>query len=343
VDCSRMARSLAALVKGYREFDPRVNVVGVILNRVGSDRHLQLLSDSLAAIGIPIFGVFRREKDIQLPSRHLGLVPTGEVDGFGAIADRLADIGERCFNWGLLEPILESPSNRSKVMQRKSASYVLEEKERSVRIAIARDAAFNFYYPDNLEMLEAQGAELIYWSPLTDAQMPAADGLYFGGGFPEVFAEELAANKQVREGVRGAIANGMPTYAECGGLMYLSETLIDFDGKAWPMVGTLPQTVKMGKKLSLGYRKASAIAEGPMVDISQTVVGHEFHKSSIVETLRQPLFETRRYWGEAGNPQKEGYALSNLHASYLHLHWGHRPKLAQHFVSRCRAYAERLD
>jgi len=347
VDCGRMARSLAALVQGYRHFDARVQIAGVILNRVGSDRHLQLLSDALAAINMPILGVFRREKDIQLPSRHLGLVPTGEVNEFDAIAERLAAIGERCFDWPQLTPMLDysvpvqSVATERKMFGRKAVERKMVEavqRERKVRVAIAHDAAFNFYYPDNFEALEAQGAELIFWSPLADQTLPEADGLYFGGGFPEVFANQLAENKPIRTQLKQAIEAGLPTYAECGGLMYLSQTLIGFDGEAWPMVNAISQTVKMGGKLALGYRQAQALANGPLLAAGQTVVGHEFHKSNIVETLAKPLYETQRYWGETGEIQREGHHWQNLHASYVHLHWGDKPETVHRFLQQCTAF-----
>ncbi|MEL7329652.1 MAG: cobyrinate a,c-diamide synthase, partial [Cyanobacteria bacterium J06559_1] len=249
VDCGRMARSVAALVQGYRDFDRRVQVAGIILNRVGSDRHLQLLEDAIASTGLPILGVFRREKDIQLPSRHLGLVPTGEVGEFGQIVTRLAALGQRYFDWEKLEPLLGIEKGEGRADRATGGTPVQQggiDGSRGVRIAIARDAAFNFYYPDNFEALEAQGATLVYWSPLTDSELPKADGLYFGGGFPEVFAKQLAENVAMRHAVQRAISQGIPTYAECGGLMYLSQSLIDFEGEKWPMVGVIPQTVKMG-------------------------------------------------------------------------------------------------
>ena len=345
VDCGRMARSLAALVQGYRTFDPRVNVVGVILNQVGSDRHLQLLRDALDAINMPIYGVFRREKDIQLPNRHLGLVPAGEIRGFGEVAERLAVLGEGCFDWERLGYLLwkrsasdsAQPTAIAECSRRGSGGV---EKKR-VRIAIARDAAFNFYYPDNFEALIEQGAELIYWSPLEDEALPATDGLYFGGGFPEVFAERLSENKPMIAAIRQAVSQAMPTYAECGGLMYLSRALVDFDGRSWPMLGVIPQTVKMGERLVLGYRRGRAIADGPLLTKGQTVTGHEFHKSSVIETLKQPIYKTQRYWGELNTDQLEGYHQANLHASYVHLHWGHQPNIAKRFVQQCEKFAAR--
>jgi len=338
VDAQRMSRSLAALVQGYRDFDQRVNVAGVVLNRVGSDRHLQLLSDALCAISMPIFGVFRREKDIQLPDRHLGLVPTGEVSEFDEIAERLALLGERCFDWAALD-------SAQSTGKRTSSSEVSESEKivSSVRIAIAKDKAFNFYYPDNLEALAKQGAELVYWSPLKDKKLPDADGLYFGGGFPEVFAQQLSEHKVMKRAVIEAIAKGVPTYAECGGLMYLSSTIIDFAGKTWPMVGVIPQTVKMGGRLALGYRKAIATASGPLIEKDKAVIGHEFHRSSVVEPLNRPIYQTQRYWGEVEAVQAEGYGLGNLHASYVHLCWGDRPEIPQRFIQHCAQFKSRHE
>ena len=344
VDCGRMARSLAALVRGYRTFDNRVKIAGVLLNRVGSDRHLQLLSEALTQIKMPILGVFRREKDIELPSRHLGLVPTEEVGAFGKIAERLAQIGERCFDWEKLEPLLESEEVRERsveVIDLPDLPTRVSREHKQVRVAIARDAAFNFYYPDNFEILEAHGAELVFWSPLQDQTLPVVDGLYFGGGFPEVFAAELSENTSMRRSIRRAIEQGIPTYAECGGLMYLSKTLIDFAKQAWPMVGLIPQTVEMRKQLTLGYRSALSLADSPLLVDGQTVIGHEFHKSKVVEALACPAYKTQRYWEDVNEPEFEGYRLSNLHASYVHLHWGNQPQLAKRFVQSCLQYRQR--
>ena len=331
VDCGRMAQSLAALIHGYKTFDPRVKIVGVVLNRVGSDRHLELLSEALRAINVPIFGTFRREKDIQLPSRHLGLIPTEELSGFKQISDRLRELGERCFDWVQLEPWLRAEKGQP------VGARVVEKKR--VRIAIARDEAFNFYYPDNLETLTEQGADLTYWSPVRDKELPAADGLYFGGGFPEVFAPQLSNNREMMSAVDRAINSGIPTYAECGGLMYLSQVLRDFEGQEWPMVGVISQSVRMENRLTLGYRQATAMNTGPLLKKRQSVVGHEFHKSCVVKdeanTNRQPAYETRRYWGGTEPSQTEGYITPNLHASYIHLNWSHQPDIAKRFIQQC--------
>jgi cobyrinic acid a,c-diamide synthase len=208
-----------------------------------------------------------------------------------------------------------------------------------VRLAIARDRAFSFYYQDNLDILQELGAELVPWSPLTDSALPAnVQGLYFGGGFPEVFAQQLAENTRAREAVRTAILTGMPTYAECGGLMYLCEQIIDFDGQSWSMVGVLPTTTVMGKRLTVGYRQATALQDSPLLPAGAMVWGHEFHHSQLTVMSENPLFETRGYdqRGE-GKAATEGWRLHQVHASYVHLHWGGRPEIPAQFLQWCQS------
>ena len=226
LDCSRLSRSVAAIAYGYKSFDPRIQLAGVVFNRVGSDRHLELLKDALEPLQLPILGVLRRQDNITIPDRHLGLVPTAEMPEMDALIERLAELGNSCFDWQRLLPLVTPPaqSGLGEVLR-------VEEKPKiSIRIAVARDRAFSFYYQDNLDILQQLGAELVFWSPLSDAELPESiQGLYFGGGFPEIFAQQLAANTGAREAVRAAILTNVPTYAECGGLMYLSEQIIDFD------------------------------------------------------------------------------------------------------------------
>jgi cobyrinic acid a,c-diamide synthase len=325
LDCSRMSYSIAALVHGYRSFDPRLKFAGVVLNRVGSDRHLDLLKSALEPLGIPILGVLRRQAQIQIPDRHLGLVPTDELAGLGELIDRLARLGETCFDWSNLMPLLK--------MNQFSKIEIQEPKSTGVRIAIAKDAAFNFYYEDNLELLHQFGAELVFWSPLQDSKLPEnIHGLYFGGGFPEMFVEQLSQNLQARERVRAAIAQGIPTYAECGGLMYLCQQLKIFSDQTFPMVGTIPTTAVMGSRLTLGYRRAIALQDRPLLTQGTIVHGHEFHRSHLQDTPTTPLFELH----STGLPTTyEGWCDRNLHASYLHLHWGVMPELSDRFVQQC--------
>lgn len=329
IDCSRLSGSVAAIAHGYRSFDPRIKIAGVVLNRVGSDRHLSLLKDSLEPLQLPILGVMRRQDNITIPDRHLGLVPTAELPELNALIDRLADLGDTCFDWQRLLPLLKSESLSP------SASFSLSASS-PVRIAVARDRAFNFYYQDNLDLLQQLGAELVFWSPLEDAGIPKdIQGMYFGGGFPEVFAQQLAENSSVRDAVKMAILKGMPTVAECGGLMYLCEQIIDFEGKSWSMAGVLPTSAVMGGRLTLGYRRAVALQDNLLVKANTTVYGHEFHRSHLTLTPTQPLFETSRYDCEE-NMGCEGWGLpANIHASYVHQHWGESREIPQQFLKEC--------
>ncbi|MEH2041005.1 cobyrinate a,c-diamide synthase [Nostoc sp.] len=329
IDCSRLSGSVAAIAHGYRSFDSRIKIAGVVLNRVGSDRHLSLLKDSLEPLQLPILGVMRRQDNITIPDRHLGLVPTAELPELNALIDRLADLGDTCFDWQRLLPLLKSESLSP------SASSSLYSSS-PVRIAVARDRAFNFYYQDNLDLLQQLGAELVFWSPLEDADIPKdIQGMYFGGGFPEVFAQQLAENSSVRDAVKTAILKGMPTVAECGGLMYLCEQIIDFEGKSWSMAGVLPTSAVMGGRLTLGYRRAVALQDNLLVKANTTVYGHEFHRSHLTLTPTQPLFETSRYDCEE-NMGCEGWGLpANIHASYVHQHWGESREIPQQFLKEC--------
>lgn len=324
VDCSRLSYSVAAIVHGYRSLDPRLKFAGVVLNRVGSDRHLELLKSALE--DVPILGVLRRQDAIEIPDRHLGLVPTDELPGLTALIDRLAELGETCFDWTALMPLLATKSSQSQIKDVKAR----------VRIAIARDAAFNFYYQDNLELLKQAGAELIEWSPLNDPLPDQIDGLYFGGGFPEMFAETLSENDETRNAIRSAIQSGMPTYAECGGLMYLSEKIVDFSENAFPMVSAIPTTTVMRSRLTLGYRQATALQNTPIVEKNVSLRGHEFHRSTPTIEPDQPLFELTGL--SQSSIQYDGWSSPTLHASYLHLHWGATPEIPQRFVEHCTKF-----
>ncbi|MBC1268235.1 cobyrinic acid a,c-diamide synthase, partial [Trichormus variabilis FSR] len=209
------------------------------------------------------------------------------------------------------------------------------------KIAVARDRAFNFYYQDNLDLLQQLGAELVFWSPLTDGELPSGvQGMYFGGGFPEVFAPQLAANSRARDAVKQAILAGMPTIAECGGLMYLCEQIVDFEGQSWPMVGVLPTSAAMGGRLTLGYRRAVALQDGLLVNAGTHIYGHEFHRSRLITAPPQPLFETYRY-DCPENTGCEGWGFpKNIHASYVHLHWGESGEIPRRFIQQCAYFGE---
>ena len=331
LDCSRLSSSVAAIAHGYSTLDARVNIAGLVLNRVGSNRHLKLLQDALATINIPILGVLRRRDNIIIPGRHLGLVPTAEISQLEQIFARLAHIGKTCFCWSKICPLLKP---RIKPTEYKRLVPIAKGSS-PIRIAIARDRAFNFYYQDNLDILVELGAELVFWSPLQDEDLPEnIHGFYFGGGFPEVFAQQLAANQPLLNSIRQAIQAGIPTYAECGGLMYLCQKLVDFSQQTWSRVGVIPTTVEMTKSLTLGYRQATALQNTPLIKKNETVWGHEFHHSQLLATSAKPLWQLQGY-KSTHKTTTEGWQLAQLHASYLHLHFGEYLELPQQFLYCC--------
>jgi len=330
LNCASTSRSIAAIAHGYKTFDPRIEIAGLVLNRVASDRHLELLTQALEPLDLPILGVLRRQDDITIPDRHLGLVPTGELDNFQVLLERFAHLGKTCFDWEKLLPMIET--------SQKTENYsVLNpvEKMDKVRIAIAQDSAFNFYYADNLDLLRSMGAELIPWSPIKDGMLPKdIQGLYFGGGFPEVFAAELAENQSMKDSIKAVIQAGMPTVAECGGLMYLCDRLENFEQNLYEMVGIFPTTAVMGKKLTLGYRQALALQDSCLVKSGDRVWGHEFHRSTLTKSNSYPLFNMNGYDSHLQYPA-EGWHKYQVHASYLHLHFGAQPQLVERFLSHC--------
>jgi cobyrinic acid a,c-diamide synthase len=340
LNCSSTSRSVAAIAHGYRTFDPRIQVVGVVLNRVGSDRHLELLTQALEPLNFPILGVLRRQEEIALPDRHLGLIPAVEQQNLDTVIERLAYLGETCFDWEKLLPLLGphplAPSSNGRGVGR--CPELAEGGER-LRVAIAQDKAFSFYYADNLDLLESLGAELVPWSPLGDRTLPEnIHGLYFGGGFPEVFAAQLADNQPARQAVKAAIQAGMPTYGECGGLMYLCDRIIDFEQNAYEMTGIFPTAAVMGKRLTLGYRQATALQDSCLVKKGDRFWGHEFHRSTLADVPEQPLialegYESRQQFAP------EGWRRYQVHAAYTHLHFGAQPQLAERFLDHCAARA----
>ena len=352
IDCSRLSGSVAAIAHGFRSFNPDLKFAGLVLNRVASDRHLELLQDALQPLNLPVLGVLRRDEAVTIPDRHLGLVPAEELPNLHAAIDKLADLAAVSFDWEQLLPLLAATRNgggegSEQLLGRHSLpSAIITQKDDvvnslgkqfGVRIAVARDRAFNFYYQDNLDLLEELGAELVFWSPLDDSVFPDnVQGLYFGGGFPEVFAQKLSGNVLIRDAVRSAIFSGMPTYAECGGLMYLCDSIVDFDGNSWQGVGVLQTSAAMGKRLTLGYREAVAVMDSSVLTALDRVCGHEFHRSHLTVEPINPVYHSWRY-GKRGEVEAvaEGWGVCRVHASYLHLHWGARRDIPARFLQQC--------
>jgi cobyrinic acid a,c-diamide synthase len=277
---------------------------------------------------LPILGALQRQQGITIPERHLGLVPTEELSQVRGILEQLADLAQANFDWEGLLPLLRTTPTSVSPQEFSFPQY-------KCRIAIARDRAFNFYYQDNLDLLERFGAELVPWSPLVDTNLPPhTQGLYLGGGFPETFCEQLAANSPAKQAVKTAIQARIPTYAECGGLMYLCNGIIDFANQAWDMVGVLPTQAVMSPRLTLGYRQGTVLPDTPWLRVGETVWGHEFHRSQLTQPPSDPLYCLQGY--RDNSPTKaEGWYFPPLYASYLHLHWGEGLDIPRRFLSLC--------
>lgn len=324
LDAAAMARSAAAMVHGFRTFDPDVNVAGVIFNKVGSDIHEQLLREAVEGSGLPVLGALRRDARVVTPERHLGLVPVAERESsarraLDALAGAMAEHAD-----------LDAVVRLAGGAPRRSGPAWSPEAEAPVaagtRIAVARGPAFSFHYQENLELLEGAGAELVGFDPLTDAALPEGAGaLVLAGGFPEVFGAELSANAALRAQVRAFAATGRPVLAECGGLLYLCSEL---DGHA--MCGVLPARAEMSGRLTLGYREAVATASTPWLAEGQAVRGHEFHYSKVhaldPRALSAWRLSTRTF------ERLEGIVSGGVQAGYLHVHWAAHPDVARAFA-----------
>jgi cobyrinic acid a,c-diamide synthase len=326
VDASAMSGSVAALVHGYRTFDPTVKVAGVILNRVGSDGHETLLRDALAPGGVPVLGCLRRDDSLAWRDRHLGLVPVVEQpDAVRAGLGRLAAaVGSGCDLDALVRLARAAPN-------REVAGPPTAAAAGRCRLAVAAGPPFSFTYPDNLELLEQAGAELIPFDPLNDPCLPEpVDGLIAGGGFPEVFAAGLAANRPLLADLRARVAAGLVVWAECGGLLWLARQL---DGH--PLCGVIDADAHMTGRLSLGYRSATFALPTPLGPAGTAVRGHEFHYSTIA-----PAGDALELSGRFGRG-RAGWATPRLLASYLHLHLAGAPALASHLVATASTTAVR--
>ena len=338
-DAAKVARSVAAEVLGYQRFDPDLRIAGVILNGVGGPRHLEFCQPQIeATTGLPVLGYLPRREQLVQPERHLGLIPTVEGTVVREWYDTLiAQVEETIDLEGILRlaDTANPPEGVSQVhSQVYPQVYPAEPQPRRARIAIAQDKAFSFYYQDSLDLLEAWGAELVPFSPLTDAALPPrVGGIYIGGGFPELFARELAENRPMLESMRRALAEQTPVYAECGGLMYLGQSLSDLEGADYPMVGALPVASSMiNRRLTLGYREVAACADTPLLRQGQQVRGHEFHWSVLAE---QPDDERAMYRVVDQQNRPEGFRIGSVWASYIHIHLGSAPGLARRFVDTC--------
>ena len=326
VDVSSASRSIAALVHGMVTFDTSVRVAGVILNKVGSTRHADEVVRALESTGVPVLGVVHRDDGVVAPSRHLGLVPADERDDAAAALDRLATRVAKTVD---LEEVVRIARSAPPLHgEAWSAAAEVGPPPASPRrvVAVAGGRSFTFRYAETVELLDALGCDVRVFDPLHDERLPEGTaGLYLGGGFPEVHAATISANEPLRHAIADAVAAGVPTVAECAGLLYLCRSL---DGA--PMVGALPADAVMTPRLTLGYRTAVAPDEHLLAPAGGRVTGHEFHRTHVTPVHGDgPAFGVG--WTSAHGPA--GFAGPTLHASYLHTHWAGHPRMAQRFAA----------
>jgi cobyrinic acid a,c-diamide synthase len=341
VDIAGAARSAAAVVLGCQHFDPQLMLRGVVLNFAGSEGHAKGCAEAIiSTTGLPLLGWLPRDSSLQIPERHLGLVPGSEHRDPASLITGIADAVAERFDLGAITEIARTASALSQT----PVTAVVARRESGIErpiIAVARDDAFCFYYPENLELLMEAGADIEFFSPLRGEQ-PAANaaGVYLGGGYPELHAAALAANVGLWQALKALRLRDAPIYAECGGFMALTQGLIDREGRRWPMAGLIPGVARMTDKLAaLGYRHATAMRRNILADEGDELRGHEFRYSTWI--CDEPVAEEDTAWRVRGSrvpalADSGGFVSGNLLASYIHIHFGQRAGIARRFVDELR-------
>ena len=353
VDCTKITRTMAAVISGLIQFDPDVMIKGVILNRVAGSRHERILRDNIEHYcGIPVLGAIPRLRKQIFPERHMGLVPTAEHDWAVESIDTAAKVVagnldlDSIFKLIQNLPPLDTEDSRRKTENSRQKS---EDRNRMTRaesdrprIGIIKDSAFQFYYPENIDALKVAGAETIFISPLSGNPMPELDAIYIGGGFPETHAKELADNESFKKALKTLAEGGLPIYAECGGLMYLGEELV-LANKSFPMVGVLPLTFDFyPRPQGHGYTIVTVENENPFYAVGSEIRGHEFHYSRVLQwngNEQDLVFRMQR--GVGITRDRDGLCYKNVLATYTHIHALGTPQWAQAMVRNAVTYKSR--
>ncbi|HBR1057406.1 cobyrinate a,c-diamide synthase [Klebsiella quasipneumoniae] len=335
VDGKAVSTSIAATVMGFQHFDPALNIAGVIVNRVNSDTHFQLLKSAIERYcQAPVLGYVPRVEGVALPERHLGLVTARESvvnqqawRDFASLLGRTLDIDR-----------LLSLSELANLPAGEWGEQLAADAGEGLTLALADDEAFNFYYPDNLALLVRCGVKIVRFSPLRDRQLPACQMIWLGGGYPEIHAAALAANTPMLAQLREAHRRGVAIYAECGGLMYLGSSLEDASGDIYPMANLIPGHSKMGKRLTrFGYCEARAMRQTLLAAPGETLRGHEFHYSDFTPESPAVLACRKVRDGMTLQQWSGGWQVGNTFASYLHLHFAQRPTMLNHWLAAARS------
>lgn len=336
MDCKGMAASAGAIAQGFLNYDKDVRIEGFILNHVSTENHFQILKKVIERdTKIPVLGRFPKDAEISLGSRHLGLIPQEEMESAEEKVQKMAALTEEYMDMEKLLQIAEK-AEEIEVGERKIKSC------RGLRLAVAMDKAFHFYYEDSLDLLREMEVELFYFSPLKDRKLPDCHGIYIGGGYPELFAGALESNEEIRKEIKRLSERGMPIYAECGGLMYLGSSLVSEEG-SYEMVGVFEGLSRMSKGLKrFGYCTAVIEKDSVLGGAGTEIRGHEFHHS-VFETEEETVYriEKKKYDGSVDR-WTGGYQRNNTLASYLHLHFCSNPEIACHFCRMMEAYRDGL-
>ena len=330
LDASKAARSIAATALGFTKFNKNSRIVGLILNKIGSKKHEELCKKALESLKIPIFGSIPRSTNL-LDSRHLGLIPVVEQK---KLKTKIEKIAKEISDSLSIDKIIKIAKNASDLQKIKEKPKLKPK----TTIAVALDNSFNFYYKDNLEALRREGAKLKFFSPVSDSKIPTCDGLYIGGGFPEVLGNSLAKNSKMKKSIKDLAVNGIPIYAECGGLMYLTKSIHD-GKKKHAMVGLIDSDTNMTKKMTLNYTKGSIDKQCTISNGHQNLHGHEFHFSEVNSLPKDSKFAYKLEIGKGIKNGKDGLKLYNTLASYGHLYFD-SSNYAKQFVSNCVMFSK---
>lgn len=340
LDCRRMTRSGAAVVMGFQHFDPEVRIAGVILNHVAGQRHRRMLEDCIRDYcGLPVLGVVPKNSGISIPNRHLGLIPANENEALAKVFQRATALMMENLD---LDAIVKLAQQAPPLEYATDFEYTAAARGVRPTIGVLRDQVFSFYYPENLEALTAAGADLVYIDSLTERQLPDIDALFIGGGFPELFGEELNRNQSFLQSLRERIEAGLPVYAECGGMVFLGRS-IEVEGCKYPLVGALPFEGIWGKKpQGHGYTLLESLVDHPLMPKGTRVKGHEFSHIRLVNLdMSKMKFAYRVERGHGIDGQFDGLVYKNVFASYNHIHALGTREWAPRLVSLAREYAQK--
>ena len=343
VNCSRMTRSAAAMVSGYLNFEPSTPIAGVILNYVGNSRHELTITRAIEQhCGIPVLGALPRDERLAIRERHLGIVPLQEQAEAAAMIDRIGSAIKQYVDIKRLLSIAGGSGSSTCISRRSSNPVIVRvaaskpSGQAGVKIGLLADRAFSFYYPENLDALERNGAQLVYIDSFTDKHLPPVDALYIGGGFPELYAGELEANIGLRHDIKAGVESGLPVYAECAGLIYLCRSLLT-GSKSYNMCGVIPEDVVIEKRpQGHGYVSAEVTGINPFFPTGTKLKGHEFHHSRLLHSSVQPC-AYRLTRGNGIDGKNDGLVYKNVLASYMHLHALGVPAWAKNFVKLAAA------